>query len=276
VMPFAGVLLIEHFQAAMGSAAGLIYAVRLLYLSVALGVAAGEVFRLRGLKEAAPLAKASGFLPRRYISSFTAFPPHLPRYFRHSELFKQYGEETKWLWGQRAPFYYWMATAMSAFAASMPVLAYPLYVVDYLRLQLSALAVFASISTATGVLLTVFLAPHLSTKVLKKYMVFGFSVAPLASIMFISAKGNLGLLAGSGVLGSFSGAFAGPAGGGYWADLIPNERRAKVSAVTGVMTNLLIIPSQFIGILPNEQESSGLQGGGELRNVYIQQSNQIS
>jgi len=249
IMPFVGVMIIEHFQATMGNVAGLVYAVRLLYLSVVIGVIFGELIRLRGLKETAPLSKASGFLPRRYLSVFTAFPPHLPRYFRHGQLFEQYGDEVKWLWRQRAPFFYWLATAISAFASSLPALAYPLYVVDHLGLQLSALAIFASISTATGVLLTIFLVPHLSTKVLKKYMVFGFSVAPLSSIMFVTAKGNVPLLAGSGILGSFSGAFAGPAGGGYWADLIPNARRAKVSAVTGVMTNLLVIPSQFIGIL---------------------------
>lgn len=249
VMPFVGVLLIQHFQAVMGSSAGLVFAVRLLYLSVALGVVVGELIRFRGLKETAPLQPTSGFLPKRYISVFTAFPPHLPRYFTHSDLFNKYGEEIRWLWSYRPAFFYWLATAISTFASIMPALAYPLFIVDHLDLPLSSIALFASISTASSLILTLVLTPRLSPSSLKRFMLIGFSVLPVSSVFFVMARNSVPLLALSAAMGGFSSAMAGPAGGGYWADLIPNQRRAKVSAVTGVMTNLMVIPAQFVGIM---------------------------
>jgi MFS family permease len=251
VMPFIGALLIQHFQLAMGSVAGLTFAVRLLYMSVAASVAVGEFIRLKRLNETeAGLSRStSGFLPKRYISVFTAFPPHLPRYFVHSDLLRSYMDDIRWVWNYRPAFFYWLATAISTFASAMPALAYPLFIVEQLRLSLSSIAFFASASTASSIVLTIVLAPRLSPVHLKRFLLMGFSVLPLSSIFFLMARNNVPLLTLSAALGGFSSAMAGPAGGGYWADLIPNERRAKVSAVTGVMTNLMVIPSQFVGIM---------------------------
>jgi MFS family permease len=248
-MPYVGYLVIEHFQASLGAVPGLIMAMRLLYLWVSLSVAVGVLVRYLKVKETHPSPTTAGFLPRRYISAFTSFPPHIPRYVKHPALFKGYKDTVKWLWERRTPFTYWLASAISSFAGSLTALAYPFYIVDHLGLKLSALATFASVNTATGIALTIFLAPHFSTNNLKKYMLVGLSLSPVATLAFLMAKENIGLLILSGMLGSFAGAFAGPAGGGYWADLIPNERRAKVTAVTGVMTNIINVPSQFIGLM---------------------------
>lgn len=249
IMPFIGYMVIEHFQASLGAVPGLIFAMRLLYLWVSLSVAVGATIRYLKLKETHPVERASGFLPRRYISAFTSFPPHIPRYVKHPSLFKGYADNVQWLWERKSPFIYWLATAISTFAGSLTALVYPFYVVEHLNLDLSALAIFASVNTATGIALTLFLAPHFSTQNLKKYMVLGLSLSPVSTLAFLMARSDVPLLVLSGIMGSFAGAFAGPAGGGYWANLIPNERRAKVTAVTGVMTNVINVPSQFVGLL---------------------------
>ncbi len=254
-MPFLGVLVIEHFQTLMGPIAGLVYAVRLLYFAVAASVVGGVTLRYFKVREITPAVPTAGFLPRRYLFVFSPFPPRLPRLVFHTKLLESYWEDLRWLWNRRAPFYYWLTTALASVASAIPSIVYPLYVVEELGLQLSALALLASTSTATGIIITLFIAPRLGVQNLKKFLLIGYSVLPASPLLFIMAGRNLLLLATSSVVGSISGAFAGPAGGGYWADIIPDARRAKVSAVTGIMNNALVIPAGFIGVILYQEAS---------------------
>lgn len=233
-MPYIGQQIIKNL--------GIIEGCRLMFVANAIGFTCQVIIRSRYLRETLKIDRTRRCIPKTRFSL---------NHFKH--FFSENADALKWLIQNSRIILVWLfllaIASMQSISINLTQRYTSLYIVQYLGLDISALAITSFVNTFFTLMMMVFVATPFFTKGkknLKRSIEASSALAPLATCIFLLAKDLQGILLHY-IIMVFGSSIYTPAANALWVNSIPRSKRGRVFALTQLLQSLLTIPIPLIG-----------------------------
>jgi len=229
-MPSVGLAIISSF--------GLVKGVRMLLLVNAASVVIASLFRTRYLEDR-----------YRRLKRVSRSGGILISFDRIRHAVAEETEAINWLVRNGNAIKVFLFMTVQTFALNVTTRYTPLYITEYLGLDIVVLAILPAISTTSILLMMLFVAtPYLTHKggKLRRTILITSMIAPTSSAIFLLAR-DLPSLTASQVLHTAGSSIYNPAVNALWTNIIPKDRRGSIFALATLFRNAIVLPASAIG-----------------------------